>query len=107
MIVPSLSTRDLSDGEYHDGELHCLHSADRVVLKHALLWEPWLNVSDDTRNHWLALMHSSNARFVGTIISRPRQQIEISVVFAQPHPVYGGVGTICVTLSQFSRFRDL
>ena len=107
MIIPSLSTRELSAGEYHDGELHCLHATSRTVLKTALLGEPWLNVSDDTRNHWLALMRSPSVRFVGTVISRPRQQVEVSVVFSQPHPVYGGVGSICVTLSHFSRFRDL
>ena len=107
MVTPSLSTRRLRTGDYDDGELYDLHAEERVVLKQALLTEPWVNVSEDTRVHWLNLMHSSNTRFVGTVISRPRRQIEISVIFSRPHPVYGGMGSICVTLSDFFRFNDL
>ena len=107
MVTPSLSTRRLGDNEYHDGELHDLHSEDRAILKHALLYEPWVNVSEETKTYWLNLIYSANTRFVGTVISRPRQQIEVSVIFSRPHPVHGGMGSICVTLSHFARFGNL
>ena len=102
-----MSTRSLGASEYRDGEVHDLNAPNRAVLRTALMQEDWLNMSDATRRYWLQLMTSESVRFVGTVISLVRSQIEITIVFSEAHPLYPGMVSFCVTLSNFWRFRHM
>ena len=107
LMSQSMSTEPLSSGEYSDGEIYSLWAPERVILMHAILTEPWLNMSAETRKNWLILIQSPYVRFVGTVLSRARQQVEITIVFHQPHPVHGCITELCVSLIEFQRFHFL
>ena len=97
----------LQCSEYCDGEIYDIHAPGRQELKEAITTELWLNLSPQTRDYWLAIMQSDLVRFVGTVISRSRCQIEITIRFRERHAVHGYMESFCITLQQFNRFRSL
>jgi len=107
MLSPSMSSRPLDGSEYTDGEIYDIDTPSRALLRIALIDEPWANMSDLSRQTWLDLMFSDATRFVGTVLSAVRAQVEVTIVFNQPHPQYGGMVAFCVTLFRFQRFRFL
>ena len=106
MGSPCLSSKPLLGSEYTDGQIHDLHSEGRSELKAALLTEEWINLAE-SREGWIRLMLSEQAKFVGTIVSVRRQQVQVTIIFKQLHPVFGGLVEFCVTLVDFRRFRSL
>ena len=106
MGSPCLSSRPLLGSEYTDGQIYDLHLDERSALKMALLQENWINLAD-SQPHWIDLMQSDQVKFVGTIVSVRRQQIQVTIIFKQLHPVYGGLVEFCVTLLNFRRFQHL
>ena len=102
-----MSPRPLSGADYHDGEIYDWNLPSRAILRDALLNEHWANMSECSRLHWLGIINSSSVRFVGTVISRTRLQVEITIVFDRPHPVYDDMVAFCVTPLAFHRFRHL
>ena len=107
MVRPSMSPRPLNGTDYVDGEIYDLNLPSRAILREALLNEQWANMSTYSRQHWLGLMFSSTVRFVGTVLSPIRRQVEITIVFEQRHPVYGRIVAFCVTPFDFHRFGAL
>ena len=107
MTVPCLSTRALGDNDYVDGQIYDLFAVTRSVLKDAILGEQWINMSWETRQQWISLMFSPTVRFVGTVVSRSRQQVEVSVMFRTWHPVHGAMVSFVLTLGDFHRFHHL
>ena len=106
MGSPCLSSRPLLGSEYTDGQIYDLHSEERSELKAALLNEEWINLAE-SREGWLGLMLSGQVKFVGTIVSVRRQQVQVTIIFKESHPVFGGLVEFCVTLMNFHRFRSL
>ena len=107
MVVPSLSKQPLGANDYCDGEIYDLYDINRRELCAAILEELWLNVSPDFQHHWLSIIQSSLVRFVGTVVSRSRCQVEITVRFKAPHAVHGHMSSFCISLDRFNRFRTL
>ena len=107
MLSPSMSSRPLDGSEYTDGEVYDINTPGRALLRNALIEESWVNMSESSRQAWLDLMFSDMVRFVGTVLSAVRSQVEITIVFNEPHPLYGGMVSFCVTLFRFWRFRSL
>ena len=104
MIGPCLSSRPLSGSEYTDGQIYSIDDDSRVTLRVALLSEPWINLAE-SQSDLLRLMLSDEAKFVGTMVSVRRQQVQVTIIFKQMHAVYGGQAEFCVTLMDFHRFR--
>ena len=102
MIFPSYSREPFVTGDYADGEIYPLDEASE--LGQAILRERWLNVTTAEQADWRALLRVPTVRFVGTVISSRRQQVELTVCFQQPHPVYGLYASISITLARFQRF---
>ena len=102
MILPSYSREPFSSQDYDDGEIYPLDDESR--LGQALLRERWLNMDSSEQAYWLGLMRSPSARFVGTIVSSRRRQVELTLCFRDPQPRVGLFATVCVTLAQFQRF---
>ena len=100
VILGSFSTARLGDGEYEFGEIVSL--AETPVLTQALLNERWENHNLVAEAHWKAVIQSDRVRFVGTVLSDVRRQIELTVVFRDPERVE----TFCVTLGNYNRFRN-
>ena len=107
MVVPSLRTRPLQESEYCDGEVYDINEPNRQELKQAIMTEIWMNVSSESRHYWLLMIESDLVRFVGTVVSRTRCQIELTLVFKRRHSVHGSMHSFCITLSDFRRFRSM
>ena len=103
----SLSTLPLRGGDFDDGEIYALDLPSRSTLRQAILSEIWLNMALETQQYWLELMSSSNVRFLGTVVSHVRRQVEITIVFTEAHPIYSGMVAFCISLAAFHRFRGL
>ena len=102
MILPSYSQEPFTSLDYDDGEIYRLDPESR--LGQSLLRERWLNMSSADQAYWHNLLRSPAMRFVGTVISSRRQQVEITMCFHEPQPGVGLYATVCVTLAQFHRF---
>ena len=95
--------RPLDDNDYSDGEIYPLINGS--VLDRAIRTEPWLNMSDVSRRRWIRLMNNPDTVFVGTIISVPRRQIELTIVIKIDNGVERRWMTnVMVTLDDFDRF---
>ena len=103
----SLSTQPLEGDDFEDGEIYSLELPSRSILRQAIQNEMWLNMALETRQYWLDLMSSARVRFVGTVVSHARRQVEITIVFSEDHPLFGGMVAFCVSLVAFHRFRGL
>ena len=107
MVAPSLSKLPLGTNDYCDGEVYDLYDRDRQELCSAIMTELWLNVSPNFQQYWLSVIRSDLVRFVGTVVSRSRCQVEITVRFRSPHALHGHMSSFCITLERFNRFRAL
>ena len=101
VILGSFSTARLGDGEYEFGEI--LSLVETPILTEALLHERWENHDLAAEAYWKATIQSDRVRFVGTVLSDVRRQIELTVVFREPERVE----TFCVTLGDYNRFRTV
>lgn len=100
----SMSIRRLSDNQYDDGELYRLDLSN--PLGQALLAERWLNMPLNHQTYWLSELYSPRIKFVGTVLSRVRKQVELTYIY---HDRIGNTGhqvSFCVSLPNFSRFLD-
>ena len=98
----SMSLKQLSDNEYDDGELYQLDVSNS--LGQALLSERWLNLPLQHQIYWLSEVYSPRVKFVGTVLSRVRQQVELTYIY---HDSIGNTGhqvSFCVSLPDFHRF---
>ena len=102
MLEPCYDTSSLKDGEYENGEIIRLDPESALGV--ALLSEVWLNWPLDAQRRWKSIMVLPDIRFVGTIMSPVRQQIEVTIVSRQHVPGMGIHAEFCVTLSNFQRF---
>ena len=95
--------RPLSNNDYSDGEIYPLVPGS--ILDRAIRTEPWLNKNDAQRRRWLRLMNNPDTVFVGTVISEPRRQIELTIVLNTNNGVERRWMTnVMVTLDNFDRF---
>lgn len=98
----SLSQAQLSDSDYTDGELRPLTVGS--LLQSCLMEETWLNCGPETQNFFQSLLRNPHY-FSGTILSRTRQQVELTIItFDTNGTSPGATYVICVTLANFSRF---
>ena len=95
----SFCVKPLGDDEYENGTIVPL--TETPVLTLALLTERWENFDQNDETHWKSVIQSDAPRFVGTVLSDVRRQVEITVVYRSPHRVV----TFCVTLGDYSRFQ--
>ena len=99
--MSSYGTHPLGDDEYSDGEVYPLDQTSE--LGRALLEEPWLNMTSAQREKWVGMILNGQCRFVGTVWSNIRLQVELTLIFTDSS-LYGGSVTFCVTLSNPHRF---
>ena len=97
-----MSTSELGDGEYENGELIPVSMTDPLVR--AIMYEPWLNVPDGLRAHWLSEMSSPRIKFIGTVLSRVRKQVELTLIYRDQTGATSHQRSICISLSHFERF---
>ena len=98
-MVPSMSLSPLKDGEYDDGEVYRIDFTRGIGQ--AIAEEEWLNVPAEHQRYWLAVMRSSRCRFIGTVISRVRGQVELTIIFRE---ATSGTVNFCITLDNMDRF---
>ena len=101
-ITPSMSMKELGDHEYDDGELYPLTPTN--ALGRAITSERWLNVAPACQSYWLAEISSPRVKFVGTVLSRVRQQVELHVIYYDRSGNTGHQRSFCITLENFGRF---
>ena len=92
--------RLLGDDEYDDGQIYQLVPGS--LLDSAIRREPWLNMTDASRRRWIRLMNNPNTVFVGTVLSEPRRQIELTIIYQ--HNDRRWCVNVMVTLHDFDRF---
>ena len=98
----SMSQSPLDSDDFDDGQIHPLITG--TALWSAITSETWLNCSEETRQQMLQKM-SVPSNFVGTIISKRRKQVELTVVIKDPETKQSlGMHQLCITLSDFHRF---
>ena len=102
MLKPCYDTASLKTGEYDYGEI--IRLDPNSTLGVALLNETWLNWSAIDQDRWKLIMGLPEIRFMGTILSPVRQQIEVTIISRQPIPTMGVHAEFCVTLADFHRF---
>ena len=102
MSEPCYDVSSLKTGEYEFGEVIRLNP--NSVLGTALLSEPWLNWSSEAQRRWKSIMRLPEIRFVGTVLSATRQQVEVTIISHQHVPTMGLHAEFCVTLADFQRF---
>ena len=95
----SFSTAKLGDDEYDDGTLVPL--SETPLLATALLNERWENFSLSEETHWKSVIRSNLLRFVGTVLSDVRRQVEVSLIYREPYKIE----SFCVTLGNYGRFQ--
>ena len=100
-MAPSLSREPFGDGDYDDGEIKELRPGS--PLWHALTGEPWLNWPYEHQCMWKLRMRQP-LKFLGTILSPVRQQIEVTLIYQDNVGCSAGMDTVTVTLSEFQRF---
>ena len=97
--------RPLGDGDYDDGEIHPLVPGSE--LDQAIRNEAWLNYPEETRDKWIRLMDKDSVVFIGTVISIPRRQIEMTIVLqVQAVPERRWMTSVMITLDNFDRFSQ-
>ena len=100
--TPSMSLRELGDDEYLDGELYGLSLAN--PLGRAITSERWLNMPEARQSFWLNEFSSPRVKFVGTVLSPMRQQVELTVLYYDSAGNTGHKVSFCITLNDFNRF---
>ena len=100
-MAQSYSQLPLDTGDYDDGEVYPL--LPNSTLWHALMDELWLNWSLEQQNLWKWKLQQPS-RFVGTVLSRNRQQVEITLIYQDNTGNATGMDTVTVTLANFQRF---
>ena len=100
-MVQSYSQLPFGTGDYNDGEIHPLLVGS--TLWQALVNELWLNWSLSQQDMWKWRLQQP-LKFVGTVLSHTRQQIEITMVYQDNTGISSGMDTVTVTLANFSRF---
>ena len=98
----SMSTEELTDGEYDNGELIAISMTSPLVQ--AILYEPWLNVSNDQREVWLSELSSPRVKFAGTVLSHVRKQVELTLIYRDQNGETSHQRSICISLADFDRF---
>ena len=97
-----MSCQPLKENEYNDGEIVALNRTP--MLQAALMTERWLNMPEGLQNHWLRTIRSGVLRFVGTILSEVRQQVEVTLIYPEDSPQTETYIHFCVSLPNFRRF---
>ena len=88
--------------DYDDGEIHRLVPGS--PLWNALLTEPWLNCSPATREYFISRLQSCH-RFSGTVLSKTRQQVELTYIpHGDPPMTSGPMELIAISLADLHRF---
>ena len=100
--MSSFSLSPLGDNEYDDGEVYRLDQT--TELGRAIMHEQWLNMTTRHRSYWLSVINSGRCRFVGTVWSSVRRQVELTLIF-NDSTFLGGSTVFCITLSNPSRFE--
>ena len=100
--VQSMSLQELTGNQYDDGEIYPLDITS--PLGQALLLEQWLNLPSSHQAYWISEMYSPRVKFVGTVLSRVRQQVELTYVYRDSIGNTGHRVSFCVSLPDFSRF---
>ena len=104
IVIPSMSDAELGDHEYEDGELYPLTLTN--ALGRAITSERWLNIEQARQSFWLTEMQSPNVKFIGTVLSRVRQQVELNIIYYDSAGNTGRKYSFCITLEDFGRFFD-
>ena len=102
--VQSMSIQRLTDNQYDDGEIYQMDPSSD--LGRALLSEPWLNMPSNHRDYWISEMYSPRVKFVGTVLSQMRQQVELTYIYRDSIGNTGHEVAFCVSLANFSRFSS-
>ena len=97
-----MSIRPLGDSEYDDGEVYPITLTTPIGL--ALINDRWLNFSEERQAYWLSELSSPRIRFAGTVISRVRRQVELTIIYADQRGASGRQVSFCITLPDFDRF---
>ena len=95
--------RPLGDDDYSDGEIHPLVAGSE--LDTAIRTEVWLNWSEDIQAKWLRLINKPSVVFLGTVISAPRRQVELTIILQLEHyPERRWSTSVIISLNDFDRF---
>ena len=98
----SMSQRPFGGSDYEDGEIHRWIPGSPLWL--APTTEPWLNCSPATRDYFVDRLHASH-RFSGTVLSRVRQQVELTYIpHGDPPMTSGPMKLIAISLANLHRF---
>ena len=100
--LPSYSTAPLGDNEYEDGELVPISST--TVLGRAVMFDPWLNFTPAQHAFWLNEISSPQVKFVGTVLSAARKQVELHIIYRNQAGETSYEEKFCITLPGFERF---
>ena len=102
MLRPCYDTVPLDTGDYIDGEVYVLDPLS--TLGRAIMDETWLNMAMGTQTRWKEIMTMPSVYLLGTVLSIPRQQVELTIASRQAIPGMGVYAKFCVTLAHFNRF---
>ena len=98
----SLSTEPLSDGEYDDGELIPVDFTS--TLGRAILHDRWLNFDEAAQAHWVRELRSPQIKFIGTVLSRPRKQVELHLIYKNAAGGTSHERVFCISFQKFNLF---
>ena len=92
-----MSQLPFDSSDYEDGEIHRLIPGSPLWV--ALTTEPWLNCSPTTREYYIDRLHASH-RFSGTVLSKSRQQVELTYIpHGDPPMTSGPMELISISLA--------
>ena len=98
----SLSQQPFESQDYNDGEIYRLVPGSQLWV--ALTQEVWLNCSQEIRNYYVDRLLARH-HFSGTIVSKTRQQVELTYIPLGDVPTQPGpVEIIAVSLANMHRF---
>ena len=102
-MILSMSQSPLSDEEHNAAVMKPLR--DTPVRYWDILNQTWLNFTPEDQSYWhdiIVLDHT--VQYKGSILSRTRQQIEITLLFSEPRPCGAERVRFCITLANFDQY---
>ena len=102
ILHQSMSQDPLSEGEREELVLKPL--ADTPVRHWCLLCRRWANFTPEDQSYWHdVIVLDRTVQFKGSVLSRSRRQIELTLIFNPPRPCGSATIRFCITLEDFDQ----